>query len=276
MAANRPTVERTDLSTPAPVRRSDLLALRRDLGDFAIPAPRPLPRRPLLSLLAPALRPLSVTTCADTPDHTLALTYDDGPDPDRTPALLDLLAARTVPATFFVLADAAVAHPHLVRRIVTDGHELALHGIDHTRLTTLDDRAAVAVVATALDRVQQVAGIPVRLFRPAYGAHTPRTLRGWRRLGLDVVLWSGWAHDWQDVPAATVTGRALAATHPGGVLLLHDTRADPAPDDPVPGFDPARATSGLLDALPGWTFRTVTDLLARHRRVRTVARDLWT
>lgn len=260
-------------------RPGEVHVLRRDLGDFGAPADRPLRRRALLTAAGPLLRPVSCTMCVDTSDRVVSLTYDDGPDPAQTPALLDLLADRGVRATFFVLADAAVAHPGLVRRIVAEGHELALHGADHTRLSTLPDREAVAVVADARRRVEAVAGVPVRLFRPPYGAHTAGSLRGWRALGLDVVIWSGWAADWYDDAPEAVTARARRAVHPGGILLLHDTRADPetlAPGEELPRFDRAAVSAGLIDPLTaeGWAFDTVGGLLARYPRVRTVIREL--
>lgn len=257
----------------------ELLVLRRDLGEFAAPGPRPLPSRTALRLALPALRRLAPTACVHTPDPVLALTYDDGPDPAHTPALLDALAARGLRATFFVLADAAEAHPDLLRRIVAEGHELALHGPDHGRLNRLPDAEAVAVVADARRRVEAVAGVPVTLFRPPYGAHRPATLRGWTRAGLDVVIWSGWAEDWVDAPVDVVAARARAAVHPGGILLLHDTRADPetlAPGEELPRFDRAAVTAALVDPLlaEGWRPTTVGDLLARYPRVRTVFREL--
>ncbi|VTR78139.1 polysaccharide deacetylase family protein [Cellulomonas hominis] len=258
----------------------DVLVLRRDLGEFSDPAARPLRRHPVLRVAAPLLRPVAPTVCVATAEPVLALTYDDGPDPAHTPGLLDVLAERGVRATFFVLADAADAHPALVRRIVAEGHELALHGADHARLSVLPAREAVAVVADARRRVEAVAGVPVTLFRPPYGAHTPATLRGWRRLGLEVVIWSGWAQDWVHGTEAEVTARARRSVHAGGVLLLHDTRADPetlGAGEELPRFDRAAVTAGLVDPLlaEGWRFDTVGGLLRAHPRVRSVFRELW-
>ncbi|HEY0188881.1 MAG TPA: polysaccharide deacetylase family protein [Cellulomonas sp.] len=263
----------------APYRARDVVVLRRDLGDFGSPAPRPVRRRAAFTVAGSLLRPLTCTFCVDTTELVLSLTYDDGPDPAHTPGLLDLLADRGVRATFFVLADAADAHPDLVRRIVADGHELALHGSDHTRLTTLTDAEAIAVVADAKRRVEAAAGVPVRLFRPPYGAHTPRALLGWRRLGLDVVIWSGWAADWVDDPVEVVVQRARSVVHPGGILLLHDTRADPetlGPGEELPRFDRAAVSARLIDGLrdEGWAFATTGDLLRDHPRVRAVIREL--
>ncbi|WP_158609677.1 polysaccharide deacetylase family protein [Cellulomonas triticagri] len=263
----------------ASTRAGEVHVFRRDLGDFGSPADRPLRRRAALRLAGPLLRSLSVTMCVDTAEPVAALTYDDGPDPAHTPGLLDVLAARGLRATFFVLADHAVAHPDLVRRTVAEGHEIALHGADHTRLTTLPDAESVAVVADARARVEDVAGVPVRLFRPPYGAHSAGALRGWTALGLETVIWSGWAEDWYDDDPAHVTARARRSLHPGGILLLHDTRADPetlGPTETLPRYDRAAVSAALVDPLlaEGWSFDTVGGLLARYPRVRTVARDL--
>lgn len=253
----------------------DVIVLRRDLGPFG--APLPPGRRWALQPIAQLVRPLTCTVAVATSQRVAALTFDDGPDPAHTPALLDVLAQRRVSATFFVLATAARAHPALVRRIVADGHEVALHGWDHRRLSGLPTADAVALVASARDAVQQIAGVPVPLFRPAYGAHTPAQLRGWARLGLDVVLWSGWAEDWRHDEESAVAARALAALTPGGILLLHDVRADPetaGPDEELPHFDRAEVLRQVLDGAQDYTFRTVGELIAAHPRIRAVLRDL--
>lgn len=101
---------------------------------------------------------------------TVAVTFDDGPDPATTPRLLDLLAEEGGRATFFVLAGRAEAHPELVGRLVAEGHEVGLHGPDHRPLTSLPTGDLTAHLRAGRDRLAAVLGRPVTLFRPPYGS----------------------------------------------------------------------------------------------------------
>ncbi|MBN0042175.1 polysaccharide deacetylase family protein [Cellulosimicrobium cellulans] len=218
------------------------------------------------------------TFCVDTPDRVYSLTYDDGPDPRSTPGVLDALARHGTRATFFVLSEAARRHPEIVHRIVGEGHELALHGRDHTSLLTMADDAAVAMVRDARAAVEDVAGVRVRLYRPPYGEHTWGQARGVRRLGLDLTIWSGDAFDWVHDEEEAVARRALASVFPGAILLLHDTRADPetlGPDERLPEFDRADVLARILaeSRARGYRETTTGELTARYRRVRSMARE---
>lgn len=106
---------------------------------------RPLPEADkVLTYGRPGLLPISTVACVATDDKVVGLTFDDGPDPHWTPQVLDALAAAGHQATFFVMVNEAEKYPDLVRRIIAEGHEVALHGFDHTRLTTLPVRQAAA------------------------------------------------------------------------------------------------------------------------------------
>jgi peptidoglycan/xylan/chitin deacetylase (PgdA/CDA1 family) len=212
--------------------------------------------------------------CADTGERVVALTYDDGPHPEVTPRLLDVLARRGATATFFVLAARAEEHPEIVRRAVAEGHEVALHGADHRSLLTLGDDEAVAAVTDARHRVERVTGTPVTLYRPPYGHHTAGQARGLRAAGLEVVIWSADPTDWKHAAEDEIVERVVDAIFPGGVVLMHDDRADPetaADPSELPRFSRPRVLESLLDRLAegGWTTSTVGDLLRRHRPVRS-------
>ncbi len=260
-------------------RRSPALVVRRRDVDSGSP-PAGAFRRVAFGrgLLPPVLTRDLGTFCVDTTARVYSLTYDDGPDPRSTPGVLDTLARHGARATFFVLSGPARRHPALVRRILDEGHELALHGRDHRSLLTMSDREAVATVRDARAEVEDVAGLPVRLYRPPYGEHTMGQARGVRRLGLELTIWSGRAFDWVDDAPQAVADRAVAAVFPGAVLLLHDTRADPEtlrPGERLPAFDRGDVLERILAATraDGYAEATTGELLARHRAVKSLARE---
>lgn len=239
-----------------------------EAGERPLPAPNPLLRHG-----RPGLLPLSSVACVATDERVVALTYDDGPDPERTPGVLDALAEARARATFFVLVDRAVEHPDLIRRIATDGHEIGLHGEDHTRLTTLPVREALRRIRRGKRRLEELTGLPVTLFRPPYGAQTVAQAVGTRAIGLEVVLWTAWARDWEEAPTTEVAARSFAALHTGGFLLLHDSMGDLAPPPgPSPTFDRGEVTRRLLADMKGsgWTSDGVSALMGRYPAVRTV------
>jgi peptidoglycan/xylan/chitin deacetylase (PgdA/CDA1 family) len=234
---------------------------------------RPLPPQDVLLRYGRlGLLPLSSVACVATEERVIALTYDDGPDPERTPGVLDALAESGAAATFFVLVDRAEQHPDLIRRIAADGHEIGLHGEDHTRLTTLPAWQALRRIRRGKCRLEELTGQPVKLFRPAYGAQTLVQAVGTRASGLEVVLWTAWARDWEEALTADVAARAFSALHTGGFLLLHDSMGDASGQDSGPTFDRGEVTRRLLADMKrtGWTSEGVSALLDRYPAVRAV------
>ncbi len=214
------------------------------------------------------------TFCVDTTAAVFALTYDDGPHPVHTPRILDVLAAHGARATFFALTGPAAAHPDVVHRIVTEGHQLALHGRDHTSLLHLSTRAARDSVADARDTLEGIGQTRVTLYRPPYGQHTFAQARAVDRLGLEVAVWSADATDWVDDAEDDIASRAWRGVHPGGVLLLHDDRSDPpAVGERAPAFDRAGVLDRLLTRLrdSGMSSTTMSALLQQGARVRSIA-----
>ncbi|NYE18725.1 polysaccharide deacetylase family protein [Microbacterium immunditiarum] len=214
------------------------------------------------------------TYCVDTTDRTLSLTYDDGPNPDDTPRILELLAERGRAATFYVLGQQVKQHPRIVRRIVDEGHELALHGDTHDSLLTMSALTAVRRIRDAKALVEDVAGTRLRTYRPPYGEHTLAQAVGIRALGLRLVNWSGDAVDWIDDEESAVAERSLAGVFPGAILLLHDHRGDPEKLEEgqrLPAFDRAAVLRRILDGLDEREYETlaVKDLLAKYVSVRT-------
>jgi peptidoglycan/xylan/chitin deacetylase (PgdA/CDA1 family) len=157
------------------------------------------------------------------PGH-VALTFDDGPDPDATPPILDALDALGWRATFFCLGTQVRRSPDLTRELVRRGHEVAVHGDSHRSHLRRPLTSTVPDLLRARDTIEGVAGVAVRWFRPPYGAVSSATLVAARKSGLQLILWTTWGLDWQ--PRAT--GRTVAANvartfRPGATVLLHDS-----------------------------------------------------
>jgi peptidoglycan/xylan/chitin deacetylase (PgdA/CDA1 family) len=150
---------------------------------------------------------------------TVTLTFDDGPHPDTTPALLAALG--DAPATFFLQGSAAAARPDLVRAISAAGHAIGNHTWNHPRLPALDAAARDQEVRRTQDLLTDLTGSRPTLFRPPYGdtdATVAATIAG---LGLTEVLWTVDTRDWAGVGADGIT-EAAAAVEPGGIVLMHD------------------------------------------------------
>lgn len=157
----------------------------------------------------------------DPPGASFALTFDDGPDPDATPAVLDLLDEWGAPATFFLVGEQVDAHPALATEIAARGHAVGLHGHRHTEHDGLADVAADFESVDAL--VRRATGVEAALYRPPYGRFSQASYEECRRRALTPVYWSGWGCDWEPIPAARVADLAIRDLEPGAILLLHDS-----------------------------------------------------
>jgi peptidoglycan/xylan/chitin deacetylase (PgdA/CDA1 family) len=153
----------------------------------------------------------------------VCLTFDDGPDPEFTPRLLDLLAKTKVPATFFLVGEAAERHPGLVRRIAEEGHVVGNHTFHHADARKTSPASYLAQVTRARILLRELSGQEVDLFRPPYGSLTIATLLALWRAGQVVVLWS---IDPKDYPPTQVQAAidSLNESPPraGDIVLLHD------------------------------------------------------
>jgi peptidoglycan-N-acetylglucosamine deacetylase len=154
------------------------------------------------------------------PDR-VALTFDDGPDPDATPAVLDALSEAGAPATFFLVGEQVAAHPELAREIARRGHTIGLHGHHHVEHDELPDAAADFDQASAL--LAQHTGNSPALYRPPYGRFSAASYEECTHRGLAPVYWSGWGADWEPIPAARIVDVAVRDLVPGAIVLLHDS-----------------------------------------------------
>ncbi len=137
----------------------------------------------------------------------LALTFDDGPNPAWTPRLLEILASHDARATFFLLGSHAQAEPELVRRMVAAGHLIGNHSWCHPNLALTSAGRVKEELARTSQTLEQIAGAPVKYFRPPYGARRPIVLRLARSLGMVPVLWNAMTSDWKEPSAERIVAR---------------------------------------------------------------------
>ncbi len=179
---------------------------------------------PAAAPLLPGLcRSLGIARTLPDGQPEVALTFDDGPHPEGTPAVLEALGAAGARATFFFVGEQVRRWPQLAARTAAAGHTIALHGDRHRNLLRMPPR----VLARDLDRghatIADATGATPTLYRPPYGIFSPAGLAIARRRGWLPILWSRWGRDWtrRATPEgiAALAGRGLA---PGDVVLLHD------------------------------------------------------
>jgi peptidoglycan/xylan/chitin deacetylase (PgdA/CDA1 family) len=151
----------------------------------------------------------------------LALTFDDGPDPRGTPAVLDALERTGSLATFFVIAPAAEARPELLRRVASSGHRIALHCDRHVRHSEMDEAGIREDTARALRRLARL-GVRPTLWRVPWGVQTEHTARVAAEFGLTLVGWDADTHDWRGDGAADMFRAIRPALRPDAVVLAHD------------------------------------------------------
>ena len=188
----------------------------------------------------------------------LALTFDDGPHPTNTPRLLDILKKRNVKATFYVVATNARRHPHLLRRMIAEGHEIANHTETHGDLSKMSESQVRRELTVSHQAIVSATGVPPRTMRPPYGAiRSDQKVWIKNEFGYPCIMWSVDPQDWKRPGASVVTRRLVSGASPGGILLVHDIHA--------PSID---AMPSALDQLlaKGYRFVTVTQLISLEGR----------
>jgi peptidoglycan/xylan/chitin deacetylase (PgdA/CDA1 family) len=184
----------------------------------------------------------------------IAITFDDGPHGTLTPKLLDMLAARKVKATFFVVGQMVAEYPDIMRRIARDGHEVASHSWSHPNLAKMSDEAVRGQLQRTSDAIKAAIGTTPTLMRPPYGSITPRQ-KSWmfQEFGYRTIIWDVDPFDWKRPGPGVVTQRIVNQTQNGSIILAHDIHAQTI-----------EAMPSTLDQLlqKGFKFVTVSELLA--------------
>ncbi|MBT2299866.1 polysaccharide deacetylase family protein [Variovorax paradoxus] len=156
----------------------------------------------------------------------VAITIDDGPDPEVTPQVLDLLDAHGQRATFFCIAERVLAHPALAREIVARGHSIQNHTARHRHnFSFLGPRGFAAEISRAQQVLHEVSGERPTCFRAPAGLRNPFLAPVLHRMGLSLVSWTRRGFDTRERNAATVLARLTRDLQAGDILLLHDGHA---------------------------------------------------
>jgi peptidoglycan/xylan/chitin deacetylase (PgdA/CDA1 family) len=181
---------------------------------WSAPAPAPV-----LPLVAKALRiPVRIRS-----DSGVALTFDDGPHPEGTPAALEVLAAAGATATFFLVGEQVERWPAVAAEIASAGHEIALHGYRHRLMLRRTTPAVERDLDHAVEVIAAATGVTPTCYRPPYGVFSAGGLALTRRRGWAPMLWSRWGRDWESrATPAEIARRATAGLAAGDVVLLHD------------------------------------------------------
>lgn len=176
----------------------------------------------------------------------VALTFDDGPSPEHTPRVLDLLDEAGVKATFFVIGRKAEAHPDLVKRIADAGHAVGVHGYAHDRLFSIRTPEVVrADLARAIQAIEAATGELPTLFRPPVGHTSPRMAKALASFDLAVIGWSVRGLDGlAGARPERVARRIVPRLRDGAIVLLHDAAER---DDHTPAS--IEALPRILDAM---------------------------
>jgi peptidoglycan/xylan/chitin deacetylase (PgdA/CDA1 family) len=159
----------------------------------------------------------------------VALTFDDGPDDEGTPAVLSVLAELGWRATFFLLGSQTRRHPDVAAAVAAAGHEIAVHGDEHRNHLTRTAGSVRRDLARAVATVHGATGVRPVWFRPPYGVLSSGSLRAAGRLGLTPVLWTNWGRDWEPSTPQHVLRHLCAGLRGGATLLLHDSDCTSTP-----------------------------------------------
>jgi peptidoglycan-N-acetylglucosamine deacetylase len=157
---------------------------------------------------------------------TVALTFDDGPDPHSTPRVLAILAHAHTLATFFMVGRQAAAHPQLVRRVAQAGQQIGGHTWNHRRLDRLPPARAAAEVDCTDRLLARLTGQSVRLLRPPDGAFDRRVVDLAAARGLQLMLWTVDSRDWTRPGVGRIVATVVRELRPGAIVLLHDGGGD--------------------------------------------------
>jgi peptidoglycan/xylan/chitin deacetylase (PgdA/CDA1 family) len=204
---------------------------------------------PALAPVVPAVGKALPVVLRQEGEEGVALTFDDGPHPQGTPAVLEALREAGAQATFFLAGEQVVRRPALVAEIAAAGHRVELHCHRHRNQLRLTPGQLLEDADRAKAAIEEASGQEVSDYRPPYGIFSAVGLRAIRARGWRPVLWSQWGRDWtRRATPASIAGKVTATARAGDILLLHDADYYSAPGSWV---RTAAALPSILEELEG-------------------------
>ena len=194
--------------------------------------------RPIGEIDLVRLYPSLVLRLGPSNTKTVALTFDDGPDTLYTPQVLDVLKAKGVKATFFLIGNRVEEYPDVAERIVQEGHLTGNHTYTHPEIMKATGQPLEKELALTEEALTKIGVSGSGLFRPPYGAISPNLVEEAASLGYRIAMWSVDSLDWRGLPKDTVISKVMEMISPGAVVLQHSSGG--------PGED----LSGSVQALP--------------------------
>lgn len=152
----------------------------------------------------------------------IALTFDDGPHYKYTAEILDILDEYGIKATFFVVGQLAERYPELIKRELSEGHEVASHTWSHPNIVTMPEDNIIKELSETEECLYRLAGWRPRLFRPPEGKYGDAVRKAAGRFDYDVVLWTVDTRDWAHTAAKDIAKTVLDNTSSGSIILCHD------------------------------------------------------
>lgn len=158
--------------------------------------------------------------------RNLYLTYDDGPNPDVTPSLLDLLDKYEAKATFFVIGELAEKHPDIIRDIIKRGHTIANHSYSHRKFSTLSTKERMEEINQTNSVLLNITGQQCKIFRPPQGTLSISMLIALALKGITTVNWSRDTNDCRESATEVIAGLKENPLKDGDIVLMHDDNKD--------------------------------------------------
>ncbi|MET9960744.1 polysaccharide deacetylase family protein [Streptomyces sp. NPDC006326] len=180
------------------------------------------PMHPQAAKPAVRTRPFLALPSGAGPANAMVLTFDDGPDPRYTPAILDTLSRHGVRAMFFVCGEMATENRDLLRRMSAEGHVIGNHTWTHPLIPRLSRPALASEITRTSDVVQETVGEPPQWFRAPYGAWNRAAFEIGAELGMEPLAWTVDSLDWTEPGTTPIVSRVLKGAAPGVIVLNHD------------------------------------------------------